>query len=101
MKEVATFLDCTNVGSTFVCGHLANPDMMTTPFALADGSEFHLWPPFCMSILSVIIIFSAFVSLLNHIGVVGHLVKRIGVSLVAMKGTMGSHTQLRHQQNPL
>jgi hypothetical protein len=90
--QVTITLNYTLAGSTFVYGYLADTSLYNKPFLLADGSEYYLSPPFYFSILSVVFFFSALVSLLNYIGVIGYLVKKIGVTLAVVMGTSGPET---------
>lgn len=89
---VAIFLAYTNAGAMFVYGYLADPTMGSTPLATADGGEYILYAPFYFTVLSVVFFFSAVVSILSYMGVIGYLVKKVGLTLAMLMGTSGPET---------
>lgn len=90
--QVAIFLNYTNFGAMFVYGFLADSSLNETPLATADGGEYYLYPPFYFTVLSVIFFFSSVVSILSYIGVIGYLVKKVGLTLAMLMGTSGPET---------
>lgn len=89
---VAIFLAYTNAGAMFVYGYLADPSLSNTPLATADGGEYILYAPFYFTVLSVVFFFSAVVSILSYMGVIGYLVKKVGLTLAMLMGTSGPET---------
>ncbi len=90
--QVAIFLNYTNFGAMFVYGFLADSSLNETPLVTADGGEYYLYPPFYFTVLSVVFFFSAVVSILSYTGVIGYLVKKIGLTLAVLMGTSGPET---------
>ena len=85
--QITIFLNYTSAGSMFVYGYLADSALGSTPVMLANGEEYTLYPPFYFSVLSVLFFFSAFVSICHYLGIIGWLVKRLGVGLALVMGT--------------
>lgn len=85
--QITIFLNYTSAGAMFVYGYLADSALSSTPVMLANGEEYTLYPPFYFSVLSVLIFFSAFASICHYLGIIGWLVKRLGVGLALVMGT--------------
>ncbi len=85
--QITIFLNYTSAGAMFVYGYLADSALSSTPVMLANGEEYTLYPPFYFSVLSVLIFFSAIASICHYLGIIGWLVKKLGVGLALVMGT--------------
>ena len=90
--KVAVFLKYSDAGAMFVYGFLADQSMSSTVLETADGEGVTLFPPFYFTVLSVVFFFSAVVSILTYLEVIGYLVKKVGLGLAVLMGTSGPET---------
>ncbi|KAL7546781.1 hypothetical protein ACHAWF_010113 [Thalassiosira exigua] len=86
-EQIVILLNYTTAGSSFVYGYLVDTSLGGTPFLLANGSEYVLFPPFFFNVLSVLFFFCALVSVLDYLGAVAVVVKKLGVALAVVMGT--------------
>jgi CNT family concentrative nucleoside transporter len=86
--QVKKFLQLTDLGTTFMFGNLVNSEHYFT-----DGST---WPgfgfQFAFAVLPTIIFFSAFISILYHMGVMQFLVELMAKFMKWTLGTSGAET---------
>ncbi len=87
-EQVKQFLQLTDLGTAFMFGNLANKEHFFT-----DGST---WPgfgfQFAFAVLPTIIFFSAFISILYHMGVMQFLVESMAKFMKWTLGTSGAET---------
>lgn len=87
-EKVKSFLNLANLGARFLFGNLAlnkyfNPDTSTWP---GFGSQF------AITVLPVIIFFSAFMSILYHLGIMQKVVSKMAKFMQWSLGTSGAET---------
>jgi len=89
--RVINFLNLSEVGSRFVFGVLADKDTLSQLFDKTLGMP-HLGGIFIIKVVSTIIFFAAFISILYHLGIMQFLVEAIAKVMQRTMKTSGAET---------